>query len=831
MSLIDCVNRLKTEGTINERQGKDILKKAKRLENIYELSGKYSDIDIANKASRDALDGMLNDIRFAQYQEALTVQKVMELRRRLDDDANTANNWKAIGGNKKGFDRAMVDALLKVENDGQIINAQATFQMYEFIENFRSKVGGGIDKTRMFGGKNNDLIREVVRILHGDEGSPEARQFSDMYKKSSDYVFDRLNRAGINLHKLENFGVPHRWDSFLLKSKGKAKFVRDAMQRLDRNRMVTPDGTALDDANLTKVLENTYNKLTGGQAQALPLDGEFLSAGSSSSLRSASESNRILHFKSGEDWLQMHDIYGMGDIFENMLSEINRTSQRIAIFEMFGPNPTKVFNSLQIEAKIKNQMLRDRGEKVTTKTLLGTPKQMWSLLTGAESDLANPKFAETFAALRGFQASAHLGTAVFSNLTDQAFANQQLSRWGGSYLSYVHKFFQQLSPSNGEHRKLAAQQLLGMEYAYNGVSGAARHGEISAIGGLSGVARRAADFTIRTSGLGRLNLASRNAAGLELNTTIASQAHVNWQNLNPKIKLGLKQGGIDSSDWDLIRRTTLTTNRGVRYIDQAALLAANEQVSTKFGAIFHGFIRKAAPEPDLQARSIVTGGGAARGTLERELTSSFLQFKTFPITVLIQNLRDQMFDPRLATTSSRIGDAVKLSVFASVIGGGVVQLKNVVAGRDFEDPFTLDFFVKSILQGGSFGIIADALQAASEPERGRVAEQLLGPITSLALDITTGIAGAGPAIMDLNYDKIGKDVIRKLNSQTPGKTWYTKLAIERLIYDQLEDLIRPNAYQDWRRYQRSLKKNTGQEFWWKQGEFLPDKIPDVAKER
>lgn len=831
MSLIDCVKKLRTDGVINENQGKDILKKAKRLENIYQLSGNYPDIDIANKASRDALDGMLNDIRFAQYQEALTVTKVMELRRILDADAITENNWKAIGGKKKGYDRAMVGALLRVENDGHTINAQSTVKMFEFIDKFRSKVPGGIDKIRMFGGKNNDLMRDVVKVKHGDQGSAEAKKFSDMLTTTTDYLFNRLQRAGINVHKLENFGVAHRWDGFLLKSKGKQGFVRDAMQRLDRNRMVTPDGTALDDANLTILLENTYNKLTGGRSQELPLDNEFLSAGSSRSLRSASESNRILHFKSGEDWLQMHDIYGMGDIFENTLSEISRTAQRIAIFEMFGPNPTKVFNSLQLEAKVKNQMLIDRGESPSIKTLVGTPQQMWNLLTGTQSDLVNPRFAETFATLRGFQASAHLGTAVFSNLTDQAFAKQALNLWGASYLSHVHTQIGFLKPGNLEHRKLAAQMLLGMEYAYDSISSANRHGDVSSVGALSGLAKRAADFTIRSSGLARLNQASRGSAGLTLNTHIASNAASTWENLNPKIKLGLKQGGIDSSDWDVIRSTTLTTDKGVKYLDMEGILAADEAVSTKITSIFHGFIRQAAPEPDLQARSIVTGGGAARGTLERELTATFLQFKTFPITVVIQTIRNQMFDPRLTSFSSRVGDAVKLTLAASLIGGAVVQIKNIVNGRDFEDPTTLKFYTKSILQGGSFGIAADALQAATETDRGRVAEQLLGPVASMALDVTTGLAGAGSALTDQNYDKIGKDVIRKLNSQTPGKTWYTKLAIERIFYDQMEQLVRPNAYKDWRRYQRSLKKSTGQEFWWKQGEITPDKLPEVAQER
>ena len=830
MSLQDCVDKLTNDKSISKKQGEDILKKAARLENMYRLSGKYNESDIVNKASRDALNNMLNDIKFAKYQEALSLQKLQNLRKSIDSNAETPNNWEGFGGRKKGVDRAMVDELLSTESSGNAINAQAVSKMHEFAEKFRSKVGGGIDKTRLFGGANNDLIRQVVRVLHGDEGSKEAKYFADMYKQGSDFIFERKVRAGINIHKLENFGVPHKWDSSMLKRQGKRVFVNDAMQRLDRNRMVAPDGTALDDANLTTVLENVYNKLTGGPTLSLPLDTEYLSRGTGKSLRSAQESSRILHFKNGNDWLQMHDKYGTGDLFENMLSEINRSGKDIAIFERFGPNPQKVFDSLQAEARIKNQQAIDRGEKPALKRLVGTPDAMWNVLGGSQEDLVNPKVAETMASLRNFQSAAKLGSAVLSNLTDQAFALQQMHRWGGSYLNFVHGWFKHLNPGNVEDRKFAAEMLLGLQWAYNGVSSANRFGDVDAIGKFSRITRSLADFTIRTSGLSLLNNASKASAGLEINSTIARNAKSSWEELDSRIKLGLESRGITSGEWDIIRNTTVTVRGGAVYIDMQRLLEKNVDLSTKFTSIIHEVVRKAAPEPDLQARAIVTGGGAQRGSLAREATQTFLQFKTFPITVMLQTLRDQLFDPRLSTAKSRIQDAAKLTLYATLIGGGVVQLNNIILGKDFEDPFTLSFYFKAIAQGGSLGVLADAVSLSSNTSRARVAEQLLPPAAGMAIDVTTGLAGAWSSAIDKDYDKIAKNVINSVKNQTPGRTFYTKLAIERYLYDQMEDMLRPNSYRDWRRYQRSLIKRTGQEYWWKPGELSPSKLPEVAEQ-
>lgn len=834
MALRDCVNTLKGAGKLTDKQGEDILNKAARLENMYRASGKYSDADLGDKASRDALEGMLSDIKFAQYQEALTVEKLTNLRTSIDDNSLTPNNWRGLPfkflKRDKGPDRAMVDELLATERTAQAISAQAMSKMSEFAEQFRSKVGGNLDKLRMFGGENIDLIRQVVRGLHGDTVGPEAKTFAGMYKEASDFIFNRKVRAGVNIHKLENFGISHRWDSAALKGKGKASFVRDAMQRLDRNRMVAPDGTPLDDANLTGVLGNVFNKLTGGPTQALPLEGQFLSRGHGTSLRSASESSRVLHFKTGEDWLQMHDSYGTGDLFETMLSQIDAGARDISLFERFGPNPQKVFDSLQAENKLKVQLAADEGVQLSTKDMVGTPQQMWNVLTGPEDDLINPKTAEVFAGIRNFQSAAKLGAAVLSNLTDQAFATVQMNRWGASYTGFVQKWFRQLRPGNKEDRAFAAEQLLGLQWAYNGVSSANRFGDTDAIGKFSGLGKRAADFTIRTSGLSSLNRASRSAAGLEINSHIARNAKSTWTNLDSKIKLGLQDGGIGQKEWNVIRNTTLKTKDGAVYIDMQKLLAKNEGVSTQFAAIIHGVIRKAAPEPDLQTRSITTGGGSGKGTIAREAASTLLQFKSFPISVMIQTVRDQMFDPRLAGLSSRLTDAAKLAIIASMWGGGIVQLKNIVAGRDFEDPTTLGFYLKAVDQGGSLGILSDGVKLASSGNRQRVAERLLPPAASMAIDLTIGLLGGSAAVFGGDYDKIGKVVIDTIKNETPGRTFYTKLAFERLIVDQMDNLVRPDAYSDWQRYQRSLAKRTGQGFWWSPGDALPERAPRVAEQ-
>jgi hypothetical protein len=51
---------------------------------------------------------------------------------------------------------------------------------------------------------------------------------------------------------------------------------------------------------------------------------------------------------------------------------------------------------------------------------------------------------------------------------------------------------------------------------------------------------------------------------------------------------------------------------------------------------------------------------------------------------------------------------------------------------------------------------------------------------------------------------------------TPG-TFYTKLAVDRLLWDNLQQLVDPDYRGSFRRMEETLRKDTGQQFWWRPG--------------
>lgn len=128
-----------------------------------------------------------------------------------------------------------------------------------------------------------------------------------------------------------------------------------------------------------------------------------------------------------------------------------------------------------------------------------------------------------------------------------------------------------------------------------------------------------------------------------------------------------------------------------------------------------------------------------------------------------------------------------------------------------------DFWMAAALRGGSFGPIGDLLfsdqiRFGSSPISG-----LLGPGVGSVEDLLKLIGNVGK-----EDSTVARDFRRLAGGFTPGESlWYTRLAMDRMIEDQLKLLADPKAKQRFRRAERRTKKEFGQRFWWRKGQALP----------
>ena len=78
--------------------------------------------------------------------------------------------------------------------------------------------------------------------------------------------------------------------------------------------------------------------------------------------------------------------------------------------------------------------------------------------------------------------------------------------------------------------------------------------------------------------------------------------------------------------------------------------------------------------------------------------------------------------------------------------------------------------------------------------------------------------------------KFASDLLQFTRSYFPGSSlWYIRAAFERQVINQIDLLIDPiAAKRRFRRQEQNLKKNFGQEYWWKPGEAAPRRSPNYG---
>jgi hypothetical protein len=164
-----------------------------------------------------------------------------------------------------------------------------------------------------------------------------------------------------------------------------------------------------------------------------------------------------------------------------------------------------------------------------------------------------------------------------------------------------------------------------------------------------------------------------------------------------------------------------------------------------------------------------------------------------------------------------------------------IQTKEMLKGRDPVPMFDEDgkpnaaFWGSAILSSGGLGILGDFLFANLNRHDRGLAETVAGTQVSFLNDVINLTVGNIVEVATGEETKAAKEGVEFLGRYTPGaSTWYLRLAMERLILDNMRRLADPKASRRFRRMQRSRMKDYGQEYWWKPGEMAPERPPELG---
>jgi hypothetical protein len=286
----------------------------------------------------------------------------------------------------------------------------------------------------------------------------------------------------------------------------------------------------------------------------------------------------------------------------------------------------------------------------------------------------------------------------------------------------------------------------------------------------------------------------------------------------------LQRYGITADDWNAMRTVKAWTPRQdvnfLRPIDALKSSVPNAQeLYRKFQGMIFEEARKMVPEATIEG-SVALKDTTRPDTLVGSLMYSFAMYKNFPVSFNMIYGRLGMTSP---SVKGRLGFYAGLGAGMIFVGALGTQMREISKGREPLPMDTPSFWGKAMLSGGGLSVYGDFLFNGIN-EFGRGPQDIAaGPVVGLVGDT----ADLGYQFVNAFADFDGKGSMSAAASKsvdfarryTPGASlWWARLALEREVFDRLQELADPKAYQKRARKEQKRKKEYGNDAW-----FAPNK--------
>tara|TARA_R100000808_G_scaffold899_12_gene4262 strand:+ start:6025 stop:8544 length:2520 start_codon:yes stop_codon:yes gene_type:complete len=682
--------------------------------------------------------------------------------------------------------------------------------------------------------RNKEELDNVVRRMLGDAtaGTGETGKMATAVSKVLDDLRKRFNRAGGTIGKIDNY-FPVTHNSLAVRNasfKAWYEFVRPKLnpQKMINNK--TNEAFGDNEGALKEALEDVYESIrTNGMSKVAP--GKSAFARSTANKRA---DHRFLAFNTAEDFLKYNDKFGEGNAFDIILAHINSMSKDIAIMERLGPNPNATVKYIQQTLEKTTQQSKETGKafrSLEDKSKKASQRvgDYYDYITGDANSPVSSLMGNWFAGLRNLLTSAQLGGAFISAITDLnssrvTRAHIGLPQW--NTLSDVIRLMA-VGEKGIDRGKLAVRLGLISE----GWTAMASH-QMRIVGEFSGpeFTKRISDVVMKASLLSPWTQANRWAFGQEFLGFMADNSNKAFGELDEAFRKTLDAYGIDSKTWDTLRKTdkyvddeTKADFFSIENLRQREDLSARQkdQLVNRVLGMINTETNFAVPSSSLKGRTAFTGN-TRPGTVPGELMRSVLMYKNFGITVINTHIMRMIAQTGWKNKAAYFGNFIAAS---TVLGGVALQMKDIAKGRD-PRPIDEKFILAAMAQGGGWGIFGDFLFSdMNRYGKGGMATAA-GPVYAFGEDTFKLTLGNIQQLLKGEETKFASELVDMASRYTPGGSlWYSRLAMERMILDQLKLLADPDAQKKMNRYMRKRKKEFNQTSWWRKGQMTPDRSP------
>ncbi|MFV5370024.1 hypothetical protein VXO74_15090 [Acinetobacter junii] len=690
-----------------------------------------------------------------------------------------------------------------------------------------------------------DKVKLLVKEIFGKpSGDAEIATLAKSVQDTLEQLRLHYNRYGGDIKKLANYGIPQSHSHFKVISEGQDGWVNYTFPLVDRSKYRhEATGKLMNDAEVKEVLKAVYNTIASeghnkASVQARLVQSETdLPVGMN--MQALHQHHREVHFANADAWVKYQEDFGEVNFHDLLSNHVRRMATEIGMMQTFGSNPEKLVK--QLGHDLLNKMMQDpkyvkEHRKIQKQAAL--INKHYDELAGQALPI-DSNLAQVGGMMRSWSVATKMGSAFITAFSDQATMKLASEMHGIAYTKVFGKHLKQFT--NKEDRDFAISIGLGVREMTNAL---VRFGDDDLASASTKLAktntntRKLANAVIRASGLNHITASAKRAFGVSLMHHVSNlNSTKKWAELGPKDKKMLEGGGITEHEWNALQLVTRTeaptgekliTNQDIFKMSDDVILdyynfdktgytaqdladhafKLKEQLANKYMNNIYTETNAAVLEVGARETTFM-GLGRERGTVANELTRFFWQFKQFPLAMITRQWTRAMAQ---GTPQEKFVYLAKLFAYTTFMGAIVAQVQNLTQGKDLDDPTTLDFYMKSIVKGGSASFLADAISATSDPTERSVKDFVIPAAFKDVMSVGTMVSGAGEAYLAERDSSYGAEAINVSKNNIPFQNvWYSRLVFDRLVIAEMQELF-DEDYRE--RKQRRQESNHNMSYWW-----------------
>jgi hypothetical protein len=713
-----------------------------------------------------------------------------------------------------------IDGGINVENLGRANQSKLHSLANDLIEGYNST----------FAGLRQDYlgVKNVVHELRGKKtGDSKAKNGADAFKKSAEEGIRMAERAGVLFKSQldrDTWMTPQFWDA-------------SRLRRLSRKNDKGKDGSyffgRLMDAYESGGLK-VLDPLTGQEATALRVPFviqdafKHITINESAAARNGpfNPKARVFNFTNSDTFIDLMDEFGAGEkgYYPMLVGHLNAMANEVAMVSVMGRNYPRNFEKALGMVKDAEKLVQGSAANFKPKRFIESAwaaEKTFKALTGELDSVQSEAVAGFMGSLRNIATAANLGgavvTAIPGDTINMALARKHLGIPAYQFIGHMMK---EMAGGGKKSSALAARLEIASHAAIDMMSNTVRFG-----GEMDANVRTAkiASAVIRAQGLAAWTSLGKRLFSIEFMGHLADVSDTSFDQLDDAFRGFLTKHKFTPEEWEVLRTTNqLELDNGATYFDPSAM--TDQALKDRLLTAIMDEREFAVLESGARTKALFSGG-SKRGTFWGEMARSAGMYKSFGVSILMTHGMRAVSGANIYSHTFRMGKYLGMMTMAGAMS---LQAKSVIYGKDPRDMSDMFFWGDAFVTGGGSGIYGDLLKQTVDPRQPyqEASDLLLGPPAQLVNDWTNLMVGSLKKEMNGQNSSFGRELAKMARNWTPN-LFYTKLAIDRLIWDEIQSQVDPSYRQSFKRYEDNLRKSTGQKFWWRPGEDAPSRLPRV----